>query len=442
MKLGTRLRRAMRSLTATQPPKAKNIYTTHTPGTYYEGMDPDYRWFRQDKLARKTITTNAVFATQGGFQTIQEPPEEPLVKEKIDEINKRLNLDNALFVAQIKRSVYGNAAFEIVRDGEGYPTRLLSLQSTRIKPDIDENWSHTGYTYRGQKAFYRPEDVLYFTNLELESDRQGLSDLEPLRAVLEARHLILRENLPEIARTLWAPYVILKADTSGLPLDEAEIAAESYTAVSFDLWKNVVHIVVSDEAAKKAAHDVLSLNVEDAAKDLARMENKQIKETAEACTEKVSGTAYSDWGAMTTPPDSDTNPFEAIRASVEYIEGEGYEPDFMAMHPAIWGKFVTNTYVCDLAHAGIAELGRDGGQFTLPGYPTIKVYTDYALTQTPTASKGPLIGDSEAPALVLGEGPTEAAQYRDEKAGYDAYVIRQYLEPKLVIDDAIDKICT
>jgi len=226
------------------------------------------------------------------------------------------------------------------------------------------------------------------------------------------------------------------------PLVEAEIAAESYTAVSFDLWKNVVHIVVSDEAAKKAAHDVLSLNVEDAAKDLARMENKQIKETAEACTEKVSGTAYSDWGAMTTPPDSDTNPFEAIRASVEYIEGKGYEPDFMAMHPSIWGKFVTNTYVRDLAHAGIAELGRDGGQFTLPGYPTIKVYTDYALTQTPTASKGPLIGDSEAPALVLGEGPTEAAQYRDEKAGYDAYVIRQYLEPKLVIDDAIDKICT
>ncbi|MCK4318319.1 phage portal protein, partial [Candidatus Bathyarchaeota archaeon] len=222
MKLGTRLRRAMRSLTATQPPKAKNIHTTQTHGTYYEGMDPDYRWFRQDELARKTITTNAVFATQGGFQTIQEPPEEPLVKDKIDEINKRLNLDSILFVAQIKRSVYGKAAFEIIRDGEGYPTRLLSLQSTRIKPDIDENWSLTGYTYRGQKAFYRPEDVLYFTNLELESDRQGLSDLEPLRAVLEARHLILRENLPEIARTLWAPYVILKADTSGLPFDEAE----------------------------------------------------------------------------------------------------------------------------------------------------------------------------------------------------------------------------
>ncbi len=223
---------------------------------------------------------------------------------------------------------------------------------------------------------------------------------------------------------------------------EAELAAQAYTAVDFDLWKNVVHVVISDEAAKKAAHDILGLNVEDAGRDIAKMENKQIVEIAEACTEKVSGTAYSDWSAMTTPPNSDTNHFEAIRASIEYIEGKGYEPDFMALHPTLWGKFVTNTYVRDLVHAGIATVGQGGGAFTLPGYPTIQVVTDYALTSTPTASLGPLIGDSRAPALVLGEGPTEAAQYRDEKAGYDAYIIRQYMEPKLVLDDAIDKICT
>ena len=53
-----------------------------------------------------------------------------------------------------------------------------------------------------------------------------------------------------------------------------------------------------------------------------------------------------------------------------------------------------------------------------------------------------MVGDIHAPAIVLGQGPVEAAQYRDEKAEYDAYVIRQYMEPQLVIDDAIDKICT
>jgi len=45
------------------------------------------------------------------------------------------------------------------------------------------------------------------------------------------------------------------------PLTEAEIASQSYTRVSFDLWKNVVHVVVSDEAGKKAAHDILALHV-------------------------------------------------------------------------------------------------------------------------------------------------------------------------------------
>ena len=62
--------------------------------------------------------------------------------------------------------------------------------------------------------------------------------------------------------------------------------------------------------------------------------------------------------------------------------------------------------------------------------------------ETPTGSVFPLVGSSTALAIVLGEGPVEAAKYRDEKAGYEAYVIRQYLEPKLVQDTAIDKICT
>ena len=48
-----------------------------------------------------------------------------------------------------------------------------------------------------------------------------------------------------------------------------------------------------------------------------------------------------------------------------------------------------------------------------------------------------MIGDSGAPAVILVLGPTEAAQYRDEKAGYDAYIIRQWLKPKLVLSDAI-----
>jgi hypothetical protein len=82
------------------------------------------------------------------------------------------------------------------------------------------------------------------------------------------------------------------------------------------------------------------------------------------------------------------------------------------------------------------------GAFSLPGYPTVKVVTDFALTETPDATHGPLIGSSVALGLVFGEGPTMAAQYRDEAKGFDGYIIRKWQEPKVVIQDAITKICT
>jgi hypothetical protein len=226
------------------------------------------------------------------------------------------------------------------------------------------------------------------------------------------------------------------------PLIEAEISKQAYTPVNFDLWKNVVHVAIADEAGMKAAHDILALHTSDAARDLARMENKQIAEVAEAgISEKVSGTAYSDWAARTSGV-SDTDPMLAIQESMAYIAGKGYPPDFLAMHPTLWNKFITNTWIRDLVHAGILSLAPSGGQFNLPGWPTVEIFVDWSLTETPTASVGPIVGSRAAPVLVYGEGPTMAARYRNDKAGYDAYIIRDWLEPKVVLDDAADIICT
>ena len=230
------VREIRRLLGGVNAPKAKHRYpVTSSSDAYYAGLNQDYRWFRQDELVRKCVVTNAYYATLHGFNTVieAEPPGRHRdVKEKIDAINKAVNMDLVLFTAQVKRSVYGKAGFEIVSDGDGMPSKLLSLESDRLKPDLDEDWRLTGYTYRGEKGFYGPEEVLYFTNMELEADRRGLSDLEPLRSVCVARHEVLRENFPEIAKSLWAPYVILKADTSGLPLDEAEKVVESLADVA------------------------------------------------------------------------------------------------------------------------------------------------------------------------------------------------------------------
>lgn len=224
-----------------RPPKAKRYGPTSTPTTssYYEGMHRDYRWFRQDELVRKCIITNAYFATMtAGFETALEvtgdadPKDYAFVKYGVDEFNKRVNMDLALFVAQIKRSTYGKAGFEVVLDEDEGPARLISLQSDKLKPNVSEAWELTGFRYEGRDGFYEPDEVLYFVNLPLEADHEGLSDVEPVRDVCKARHDLLRENFPEIVRTIWAPYVILKADTSGLSKQEADNAIDELAKVA------------------------------------------------------------------------------------------------------------------------------------------------------------------------------------------------------------------
>jgi len=203
MSLRTLLRRTL-GLKAAARPKAKRAYS-YTTGTSYQGMSQDYRWFRQDELTRRCIATNALFATAGGFETTLEaesPEEYASIKEAVDDANKRVNLDKLLHDAQVKRSIHGRAAYEIVKNSRGLPQRLIPLSSTQIRPDLDEQWNHTGFTYQGQRGFYKPDEVLYLTNLDLEADYMGLSDVEPVRAVLDARHCILRENLPDIVDSL------------------------------------------------------------------------------------------------------------------------------------------------------------------------------------------------------------------------------------------------
>ena len=227
---------------AANPPKAKRFGETSTPttSTYYEGMPEDYRWFRQDELVRKCVVTNAYFATMtAGFETVLEPTGDEVdvedyayVKEGVDEFNKRVNMDQALFVAQVKRSIYGKAGFEIVLEEDETPSWLLSLQSDKLKPNVGADWSLTGFRYEGRDGYYQPEEVLYFVNLGLEADQEGLSDVEPVRSVCQARHELLRENFPEIVRTIWAPYVILKAHTEGLSKEEADKVVDSLADVA------------------------------------------------------------------------------------------------------------------------------------------------------------------------------------------------------------------
>lgn len=205
-------------------------------------MNKNYRWFRQDELVRKCLVTNAFYAClTKGYETVLEPVDQSLkdqekerlledyayVKTKIDECNKRVNMDWTLFVAQVKRSIYGKAGFEIVLDPNNLlPYRLIPLESDKLKPNLSQDWELTGFEYKGKDGFYDPGEVLYFTNLGLEADYEGLSDIEGIRDLCNARNQTFTKDIPEIVMSLWAPFLLLQADTSGLSKTDADKALE------------------------------------------------------------------------------------------------------------------------------------------------------------------------------------------------------------------------
>jgi len=213
------------------------------------------------------------------------------------------------------------------------------------------------------------------------------------------------------------------------PMEEAKIVAEAYTKVDFDLPKNVVHVVVADETGMKAAHDILGMNIEDAARDIARMRNKQISECLDLCDNAQAAAGGSStthtWDTSTSGV-SDANPWIDLLEAFIAIAGDGFTPDRAVMHPQVWAGFITNDWVRNQVDVGLGRVS--GSQISLPGFPTVGVHTDFAVLPITSC----YVMSKSAPGIVLGDGPTSAAKYRDEKAGYDAYIIRDWLQPKII----------
>lgn len=196
-----------------------------------EAIKPEaLRWFRRDDLVRKCIVINAAFATlSAGFDTELEAVDNSLsddekkavseqfnyVKAYVDQVNRQVNLDKNLFIAQVKRSIFGQAAFEIVFDKKNTPSWLLSLQSDKLKPKVNSEWKLDYLEYSAGKVMsYSPEELLFFTNLQLENDYIGLSDVEPIFSQCASRRQLIKIDFPKITKRLWAPYSTHQVDTS------------------------------------------------------------------------------------------------------------------------------------------------------------------------------------------------------------------------------------
>ncbi|MGA2971894.1 MAG: hypothetical protein ABSE39_04620 [Candidatus Bathyarchaeia archaeon] len=217
---------------------------TQTIFEAYKAMEKHYRAYRMDAIVRGCINALAYWSTKESFDTVLEPVGEGLTPEQeqktiadnlplkqwLDKVNLRVDLDHVLRVAIIKAKIYGKAGFEIELNEKKEPGRLISLPLLSLfdlRPDVNDDWQLLGFWWRGQKDFYATEELLYFTNNSLESDYEGISDIEPVLDDVETRAKIRIEDLKEAATTLWAGIAIHSLDVDKLPagLTDADVQA-------------------------------------------------------------------------------------------------------------------------------------------------------------------------------------------------------------------------
>lgn len=206
-------------------------------------------------------------------------------------------------------------------------------------------------------------------------------------------------------------------------LVEAGIKQADFSTVAFDLWKNVAHVVASDESSLKGTIEPLAFNIDLAAGALAKAANEQIVSEIETFTASAKG----DWGALNVNGDfSNRNPLDDITDVFVTITGNDFRPNTITMHPRVASDYLSNTFINGYAQATDRKLM---GSFPLDKFPGITAVVDVGFTNTVAT-----LFDKSA--MLLGEGPTVAEQYRNVNAGANGYIIRQWLQPLKVTNNA------
>ena len=186
-------------------------------------------YYKTTGVLRKCINMIANFTTRAGFETTiscinkdDDPtkPEYLTVKQTIDDLNRKVNLDYILFVTQIKRHLHGCAGWQWVTDKRGQNILALHpLTSTYINPVVDENGFYTGLSYAPATGQFIPKEQSLFFNLDtLNNNSTALRGVSSVRSI--ERNIRIKKNLERdllyASRSLWAPIVIYEADTRGL----------------------------------------------------------------------------------------------------------------------------------------------------------------------------------------------------------------------------------
>lgn len=310
----------------------------------------------------------------------------------------------------------------IVENGAVKLVNTLYDDFGRATQEIDE--AIEKYGYKGGLDYVATANIVNSSTVDAT---KSLGILDRVLGLQTRSYL-----LETVVTKLSAPNLVFSVDTytegsvqGRVPeLVNPDIQGHTESRATNTLYKNVGHIAESEEATFKASHNTMALRENWTIRDLARTLNSQIATTLETAT-NVSG---SDWGAKdATYGFSTNNPSDDINGVVTTIEGNGFDVDFLCMHPRPAMDFVTNKWIRGDGSIGASPAGTSApiwGQkiFNVAGFPQVVV--DQAKTNTICT-----VGSKDA--VWLGVGPTVIANYDNVVAGYKGKVIKQWFLPYL-----------
>lgn len=198
---------------------------TLTDGTAQEALMLNVK-FVLGKTLQTTTDARKYYPTeelrQQAVESILSNQEYQNILVQVKDIDRKVKLQERMMGAQFQKYAYGRAALGVVLK-EGLPTDLKPLSSKNLgNVYVDQKtWQLKGVDYHdalvndgvGKDKFLKAEELLYFTNMDynLKPDSMfyGVSKLKPVIGASVAKRIIIDEDMPEVAKGMWAAKGIL-----------------------------------------------------------------------------------------------------------------------------------------------------------------------------------------------------------------------------------------
>jgi len=203
---------------------------------------------------------------------------------------------------------------------------------------------------------------------------------------------------------------------------EADITKTMPKRIDFMLKKNMDHIVGSDESQMTPEMAmVLNDNIQDSGNALAATKDELIADALLSGSQTF--TATNSWD------NTSTNPYTDLNAVLKKIrKAQCGQVNVAVANSDVWSAFFSLDKVNGVLKGVEPHLMKNS--FTVPTLPGVACFS------TDMFEEDNMVLANKQLYCVLGQGPYTIEQYRASTAGFDGWLVRDYMEAKLAIDKA------